>query len=85
MVFNTHYLHNLHRAIASSIYNAGKTRKILLCIFDFKIAAELVYEYLFTLVKAKDDQSVLKSCQANNIFSARVSFIIYINYHGTAW
>ena len=28
--FNTHPLDNLHRAIASSIYNVGATRKLLL-------------------------------------------------------
>ena len=49
-------------------------------------AAVLICEYLFTLVKAKDDQSVLKSCQAKNIFQPGVFFfIIYSNYHGTAW
>ena len=35
LVFNTHYFCNLHRAIASSIYNVGKTRAILFCNLDF--------------------------------------------------
>ena len=35
LVFNTHSLHNLHRAIASSIYNVGTTRKLLLFNFNF--------------------------------------------------
>ena len=33
--FNTHSLHNLHRARASSIYNVGATRKRLLCNLNF--------------------------------------------------
>ena len=37
-IFNTHYLRNLHQAIASSIYNVETSRKILLCIFDFKMS-----------------------------------------------
>ena len=43
----------------------------------------LVFEYLFTLLKAKDDQSVLNICQVKNIFLPEFFFIIYINYHGT--
>ena len=42
-------------------------------------------KYLFTLVKAKDSQSDLKSCQEKNIFKPGFFAIIYINYHGTAW
>ena len=43
-------------------------------------AAGLVYEYLFTLVKAKDDQRVFKSCQVKNIFQPGFfsSFILTI-------
>ena len=41
-------------------------------------------KYLFTLVKTKDSQSVLKICQGNNIFKRDLFLIIYINYHGTA-
>ena len=56
---------HLHRAIASSIYKVGTISKILLCDWTFKClgstATVLVCEYLFTLVKAKDDQSVLES------------------------
>ena len=47
--------------------------------------AVLVCEYLFTLVKVKDDQSFLKNCQKINIFEPRFFVIIYINYHDTAW
>ena len=36
-------------------------------------------------MKAKDDQTVLKSCQAKNIFQPGFFPIIYINYHGTTW
>ena len=42
-------------------------------------------KYLFTLVKAKDSQSDLESCQEKNIFKPGLFAIIYINYHGTAW
>ena len=35
LVFNTHSVHNLHRAIATSIFNIGTTRKLLLCNFNF--------------------------------------------------
>ena len=42
-------------------------------------------KYLFTLVKAKDSQSDLKSCQEKNILKPGFFAIIYINYHGTAW
>ena len=34
-IFNAHYLHNLHRAIASSIYNVGTARKLLFRNFNF--------------------------------------------------
>ena len=77
-----HYLHNLHCTIASSFYNVGTTRKMLLCNFDFEClgstAAVLVLEYLFTLVKAKVNQSVLKICQVKNIFQPWIflSFIL---------
>ena len=42
--------------------------------------AVLVCEYFFTLAKVKDDQSVLKSCQAKNIFQPEFfsSFILTI-------
>ena len=53
--------------------------------FRGSTAAVLVCEYLFTLVKAKDDQSILKSCWEKSIFQIRFFIIIYINYHGTAW
>ena len=36
-------------------------------------------------MKTKDDQSVLKNCQVKNIFEPRFFWIIYINFHGTAW
>ena len=42
-------------------------------------------EYLFTLVKAKDNQSVLKNCLVKNIFQPEFFIIIYINDHGIAW
>ena len=35
LVFNTHPLHNLIRAIATSIYNVGATRKRLLYNLSF--------------------------------------------------
>ena len=44
-----------------------------------------VFKYLFTLVKAKDSKSVLKSYQKKNIFQLGLFAIIYINHHGTAW
>ena len=46
-------------------------------------AAVLVCEYLFTLVKAKDDQSILKSCHAKDIFQPGVFslFILTIMVH----
>ena len=51
--------------------------------------AVLVYEYLFNLVKAKDDRSVLKNCQVKKMFQPGIFWgffciIIYINYHGRA-
>ena len=36
-------------------------------------------------MKAKDAQTVLKSCQAKNIFQPGVLPVIYINYHGRTW
>ena len=46
-------------------------------------AAVLVSEYLFSLVKAKGHQNVLKSFQEKNIFEPEFFAITYINYHGT--
>ena len=48
--------------------------------FRESTAAALVCEYLFTLVQAKDDQSILKSCWEKNIFQIRFqsSFILII-------
>ena len=54
-------------------------------MFNTSFMVSLVCEYLFTLVKAKDGQSVLKSCQEKKIFQPGFFVIIYINYHGTAW
>ena len=51
-------------------------------------AAVLVCEYLFTLVKAKDDQNVIKSCQVRNILQPGFfsSFILAIKLeHGKVY
>ena len=78
LVFNTHYLRNLHRAIRSSIYNVGTSMKTLLCFFDFEMS---VVHCSWT----KDDQSVFQKFSGKEHVSATVFFIICSNYHGTAW
>ena len=86
MIFNTYYLHNLHWAIVSFIYNIGATLGYS-ATSTFKCrgstAAVPICEYLFTLLKVKGDQNVLKSCHAKNISQPGFlsSFILTIMVH----
>ena len=41
-------------------------------------AVVFVCEYLFTLVKAKDDQSILKNCQVKSVFQPGFFFASFI-------
>ena len=86
LICNTHYL---LRIIASSIYNVGATRKILLFIFGFKMSlVQCSCTCLSIFICFGESQrwsKFLEKLSGKEHFSARVLFIIYINYHGTAW
>ena len=60
----------------------GQLGKLYPATSNFKCqgstAAVLVCEYLFTLLKAKDDQGALESCQVKNIFQPGIFFLSFI-------
>ena len=89
LISNTDYLGKLLRIIASSIYNLGTTRKILLFIFGFKMSlVQCSCTCLSIFICFGESQrwsKFFEKLSGKEHFSARVLFIIYINYHGTAW
>ena len=82
LVFNTHYIRNLHRALASSVYNVGKIGKILRCFFDFKMSVvHCSWNCLLTFIYFGESQrwsKCFEKLSGKEYFSARVFLLLIL-------